>query len=87
MIDYIYMVQRDILNLIEFNEEGELTYTLCVDEKEEIKTVNVLQNYRLEVEQLGRCITDKEQPHISEEFSSMNARTLDRVLSAIGYAI
>ncbi len=68
-----------------FNVEGELTYTLCVDGKEEIKTVNVLHNYRLEVEQLGRCITDNEQPRISEEFSSMNARTLDRVLSAIGY--
>lgn len=82
---YIHGSRGYIKSDTEFNEEGELTYTLCVDGKKEIKTVNVLQNYRLEVEQLGRCITDKEQPHVSEEFSSMNARTLDRVLSAIGY--
>ena len=84
---YIHGSKGYIKSDTEFNQEGELSYTLCVDGKEEIKTVNVLQNYRLEVEQLGRCITDKEQQHLSEEFSIMNARTLDRVLSAIGYAI
>ena len=45
----------------------------------------MLQNYRLEVEQLGRCILIGEEPHVSEEFSLMNARTLDQVLNAIGY--
>ena len=84
---YIHGSKGYIKSDTEFNEEGELSYTLCVDGKEEIKTVNVLQNYRLEVEQLGRCIINKEQPHISEEFSCMNARTLDRVLSEIGYPI
>lgn len=83
---YIHGSKGYIKSDTEFNQEGELTYTLCVDGKEEIKTVSVLHNYRLEVEQLGRCITDNEQPHISEEFSGMNARTLDKVLSAIGYS-
>ncbi|MBQ0028590.1 MAG: Gfo/Idh/MocA family oxidoreductase [Lachnospiraceae bacterium] len=50
-----------------------------------LTTVNVLQNYRLEVEQFGRCITDGEKPHVSREFSAMNARTLDKVLAAIEY--
>ena len=62
-----------------------MQYTVCTDGKEEIKTVSVLQNYRLEVEQLGRCILEGEKPHVSEEFSLMNARTLDQVLIAIGY--
>lgn len=82
---YIHGSKGYLKSDTEFNEEGDLTYTLCVDGKEVIKTVHVLHNYRLEVEQLGRCIIDKEQPRISEEFSIMNARTLDRILAEIGY--
>lgn len=43
------------------------------------------QNYSLEVAQLGRCISDGEKPHISEEFSIANAKILDSVLGAINY--
>jgi hypothetical protein len=52
---------------------------------DEIKTVSVPHNYRLEVEQLGRCIAGDEVPHVSEDFSLANARTVDRILDAIGY--
>jgi len=82
---YIHGSDGYIKSATEFNQAGELKYTLSIDGKEEIKTVNALQNYRLEVEQLGRCITDGELPHVSAEFSIMNARTLDKVLAAIGY--
>lgn len=69
-----------------FNCPGELSYRIQTFEgRDEIKTVSVPQNYRLEVEQLGRCITDGEQPAVSEEFSMGNARTIDRILEAIGY--
>lgn len=68
-----------------FNQCGELSYTICVDDKIETKTVSVPHNYRLEVEQLGRCIAGESLPHVSNEFSRMNTRTLDRVLKAIGY--
>lgn len=82
---YIHGAKGFIKSDTEFNEAGDLSYTICVDGKEEVKTIKVLQNYRLEVEQLGRCVLAGEKPHISEEFSLMNARTLDKVLEAINY--
>lgn len=68
-----------------FNEDGELHYTINVDGKIEEKTVFSLQNYRLEIEQFGRCILDGEKPHISELFSVKNARIIDSILAAINY--
>lgn len=68
-----------------FNQAGELSYSICVDGKEEVKVVEVPQNYRLEVEQLGRCILDGEMPHVSHEFTLKNARLIDRILAKIGY--
>lgn len=82
---YIHGSEGYIKSYTEYNQAGDLSYTLCTDGKEQVKTVSVLQNYRLEVEQLGRCITDGEKTHVSEEFSLKNARTLDKVLKAIGY--
>lgn len=42
-------------------------------------------NYRLEVEQLGRCITGDETPAVTREFSLANARIIDAILKEIGY--
>ena len=69
----------------QFNQAGELEYILEVDGVQEKKTVSAPQNYKLEVEQLGRCITDGEEIHVSHEFTLRNARTLDRILREIGY--
>ena len=41
-------------------------------------------NYMLEIEQFGRCILDGEQPLVSEEETSRNARILDRALEDAG---
>ncbi len=69
-----------------FNSPGELSYRIkTFDGRDEVKTVSVPHNYRLEVEQLGRCIANGERPHVSEDFSLANARTIDRILNAIGY--
>ena len=69
-----------------FNMPGELSYRLkTFDGTDEIRTVTVPQNYRLETEQLGRCITDGETPAVSKNFSMANARTIDRILKEIGY--
>lgn len=69
-----------------FNAPGELSYVVRTFEgMEEVKTVQVPQNYRLEVEQLGRCITEGETPAVSEAFSVANARIIDRILESIGY--
>lgn len=70
---------------VQFNEAGELQYLVSTEGQEILKTVSAQQNYRLEVEQLGRCIAEGETPHVSNAFTMMNARTLDRILAAIGY--
>lgn len=75
----------DIRTDAQFNQAGELTYTLTVGDESVIKTVSTPQNYSLEAAQLGRCITDGEKPHISEEFSVRNAIVMEKILEKIGY--
>lgn len=69
----------------EFNQCGDLSYTVSVNGQAETKTVHARQNYALEVEQLGRCITDGEKPHVSNEFTLKIARTMDKIFKAINY--
>ena len=68
-----------------FNEAGRLSYQIIGKDGIVTRFVDAPQNYSLEVTQLGRCIAQGEQPHVSAEFTLANARTLDRVLDAIGY--
>jgi len=82
---FIHGTKGYIKSDVEYNQSGELKYTVCSDGKTTTKTVNAPHNYKLEVEQLGRCILDGETPHVSPEFSLKNARMLDKVLEAIGY--
>lgn len=82
---YINGTKGYIKSDVEYNQAGELSFRVCVDGVETVKTVSVDQNYSLEIAQLGRCITDGEKPHVSKEFSLMNARVLGRVLDAAGY--
>lgn len=73
-------------NVFEFNGDGELSYTVRLsDGTQEIKKIAVPQNYRLEVEQLGRCVAGEEEPAVTQEFSLANARMVDRILKEIGY--
>lgn len=82
---YIHGSKGYIKSDTEYNQAGDLSYTICIDGKLEVKTVNAKHNYQLEVEQLGRCITDNETPYVSPEFSIMNAKNMDVVLEAMGY--
>lgn len=69
-----------------FNGDGELEYTLHrYDGDTESKRVSCPQNYRLEVEQLGRCAAGEATSVVSPEFSLRNARLIDRILEAIDY--
>lgn len=68
-----------------FNQPGEIQYSVFHDGVTENKTVYAANNYRLEVEQLGRCILGQETPRVSEAFSLCCARTMDKILGAIGY--
>lgn len=81
----IHGTKGDIRTDAEFNQCGELTYTVTVGDEKTVKTVSTSQNYSLEIAQLGRCITDGEKPHVSEEFTLRNARLLEAILARIGY--
>lgn len=82
---HIHGEKGSIRSAAEFNQQGTLSWRLTMNGHTEEKTVFAPQNYRLEVEQLGRCILNGETPHVSEQFSLMLARTMDRILAAIGY--
>lgn len=69
----------------EYNQAGRLSYQIVADGESVTRTVDVPQNYSLEVMQLGRCIADGEAPLVSADFTLATARTLDKVLAAIGY--
>ena len=77
--------EGSIRSTAEFNGCGALSYTLIKAGSCEEKTISCPQNYRLEVEQFGRCIRYGEKPRVSREFTLGNLRTLERILNAIGY--
>ena len=81
----IYGTKGTILSPVEFNQSGEIPYTIIRDGISETKIVSVRDNYALEVEQLGRCVRGLETPHVSREFSLLVARVTDRILAEIGY--
>ena len=74
-----------IISTVMFNAEGELEYTVVADGKTEVKTVSTPDNYGLEIEQFGRCITDGETPFVSNEFTVMNAKVVEKIHKTIGY--
>ncbi len=74
----------------EYNQEGVITYRLTRkspdgERKTEDYSLRADSNYKLEIEQLNRCILGLEKPHITEEFSLKNMRLLDRILDVSGY--
>ena len=81
----IFGTKGTIVSPVEFNQSGEIPYTVIRDGVSETKTVSVRDNYTLEVEQLGRCVRGLETPHVSREFSLRVARVTDRILAEIGY--
>ena len=81
----IHGTKGDIRADAQFNQAGELSYVLTVDGEKTVKTVSTPQNYSLEIAQLGRCILEGEQPHVSESFTLKNALLIQRILEKIGY--
>ena len=82
---YIHGSKGVINSGVEFNQAGELCYTITSDGKTIERKMDAKHNYSLEIEQLGRCIENGEKPYITEEFSIRNAELLDTVLTKIGY--
>lgn len=82
---FIHGTKGNIKSDYEYNAAGELSYRIIKNGAEEVKNVSTEHNYKLEVEQLGRCIENGEKPHITPEFSVMNAKVLDALLKEVGY--
>ena len=81
----IHGTKGSIKSAVRFNQCGDLSYTVCAEGVETVKTIVAPQNYRLEVEQLGRCILNGEAPHVTEAFTLRNSRVLQAILKKIGY--
>lgn len=69
----------------EYNQAGNLSYTITAGDRTITRTIHAKSNYTLEAEQLGRCIENGEKPHVSREFSLRNAELLDQLLKSAGY--
>ncbi len=82
---YVHGTKGIIRSTVEYNQEGELSYTIETDSGIITRTVQARQNYALEVENLGRCIEGTETPHVTKEFSLRNARVIDKILDEMGY--
>lgn len=82
---FIYGTDGTIEAPIPFNFEGTVEYYIHKNGNTKEVIVEVPNNYMLEIEQLGRCITDGESPYVSHEFSLKTARTMDKVLASMGY--
>lgn len=82
---HVHGTRGEIYSPVQFNQSGEIPYTVIADGQARTETVTARNNYALEVEQLGRCIRDGETPRVSREFSLRAARVTDRILQAIGY--
>ena len=74
-----------IVSPVEFNQCGDIPYTVIRNGVPETKIVHAPNNYTLEVDQLSRCVRGLEKPHVSKEFSLLAARVADRILAEIGY--
>lgn len=81
----IHGTEGSIVSSARFNQEGNPTYTLEINGEAMEKSVSARNNYCLEVEQFGRCITDGEKPHVSKDFSEKNSQVVARILKAIQY--
>ena len=82
---HIYGTRGEIHSPVQFNQSGEIPYTVVRDGKRETKTVMAANNYQLEIEQLGRCVRDGEKPWVTKDFSLRCANVMDAILSEIGY--
>ena len=81
----IHGTKGKIVSDVEYNQEGECCFTVVTEEGTQVRKVTARQNYALETEQFGRCIRQGETPFVSNEFTMMNSRTIDRLLESIGY--
>lgn len=82
---YIHGSKGCIKSDVEYNQAGDLSYTIYAAGKSIVRKIHSPQNYSLEIEQMGKCILSGEKPFVSPEFSIKNSRFMDAVFKEIGY--
>lgn len=82
--EYTIVGETGVIHVPEqFNAKGYTKIIITNKSGVEEITVNCPHNYMLEVEQLGRCILDGEEPLITFEDSLNNAKVIDEALRQI----
>lgn len=82
---YIHGSKGCIKSQVQYNQAGELKYTVILKEKEIERTVSARQNYCLELEQMNQAISGAGQLIVTPEFSIKNAKLMEEILKIIGY--
>lgn len=82
---YIYG-RKGVLEIpISFNAKGVQKWYLKTGEERMEFSIDIPNNYKLEVEQLGNCILSGEEPEVSGDFSIAIAESIDAILKECGY--
>ncbi len=82
---HVYGTEGEIISPVEFNQCGEIPYTIIRGGEKQTRTVVAPNNYMLEVEQLSLCVIGEASPHVTKDFTLKVARVMDRILAGIGY--
>lgn len=83
---FVYGTEGYIEAPVIFNQSGRMSYRIYQhNELKRTETMDVPNNYSLEVEQMNRCIAGEETPAVSHQFSILVAETDDRILRKIKY--
>lgn len=82
---YIHGSKGTINSFVEYNQAGELEYTVVSEGKETVRKITAKQNYALELEQMNKAILGMDELIVTPDFSMKNAKLMDWVLKEIGY--
>ena len=82
---YVHGTKGILRSDVEYNQAGTLSYTITVDGETTTHTVEVRNNYSLEIEQMNRAIMGEEEIYVTKEFSIRNAKMIDGALASMGY--
>ena len=82
---YIHGSRGKIVSAAEYNQSGEISYDVFTEDGIISRKIAAGNNYTLEIEQFGRCLKGREEPHLTGSFSIRNSLFLDSVLKEIGY--
>ncbi len=68
-----------------YNVDGKAKYTVTTESGVEVIEIETSDNYKLEIDRFTSHIRTGQELIVTEEFSLVNARILDRILDSCGY--